>query len=114
MKLEAGWILTNLAYGDQSVISLLLTPELVQLLNSILNNPNVDTQIFDQIIFFMGNITGDSKAIREQVLQQFDLIGAINQVIRNNHQLPVVFASNYVWVAHNLSKESRKLNKAQI
>jgi hypothetical protein len=55
MKLEAAWILTNIAYGKEDVLTALMTPQVMNLLNSLLENPNLDIQMLDQIIFLVAN-----------------------------------------------------------
>lgn len=44
------------------------------------------------------------------VRQNFDLLGVITRIIQNITELPKAFATNYVWVANNLAKETKQLS----
>ena len=67
MILEIGWILTNLAYLDESVCNILLQNDqmqncsqddgsLLNLTKHILSNNKNDLQIIDQYLFFLTNL----------------------------------------------------------
>ena len=53
----------------------------------------------------MGNITGTSEQLRNQVRSKFDLPKVICHIIDNTTVLTKPFAKNYVWVASNMAKE---------
>jgi importin subunit alpha-1 len=113
LKLEAAWILTNIAYGSEEVLRSLLTPQFIAVINNLLNSPTLDLVLLDQIMFLMGNISG-TKAVRPDVLRHFDLVSVINRVIQNHQQIGKCFAKNYVWVASNLSEDAKALELQQI
>jgi hypothetical protein len=47
LKLEAGWILTNIAYGSEDVLSMLFTDQFIRVVNFILNEQPCDIQMVD-------------------------------------------------------------------
>jgi len=63
LKLEAGWILTNIAYGDDEVIESFFTPSFIEVFACILQSSKSDLVLLDQVMFFIGNISGTKKYI---------------------------------------------------
>ena len=74
--------------------------------------------MIDQVMFLMGNILLTSKEIRSKVRANLDLVSYILQAIDNCSKfargLPRVFASNFVWVANTISKDSKTLDLKDI
>lgn len=113
LKLEAAWILTNIAYGSAEVLRALLTPQFCAVINGVLNAPNLDIVLLDQVMFLMGNISGTA-SVREEVLRLFDLVGVIGRVLQGQATIGKAFARTYVWVARNLSEDVKALEPKQI
>jgi len=82
LKLEAGWILTNVAYGSEQVQRMLITPEFVRIVNTLIQQQPVDLVLLDQLLFMLGNITGTDKEMRKIIRQNFDLVTVINNVLQ--------------------------------
>jgi len=108
MQLEAGWILTNLAFGSSDTLKLIFTPDFTRVINLLL--ASCDIVMLDQLMFLFGNITGTDKELRRMVRSFFDLPGVIIAVLENNKEVPKPFAKNYVWVANNLSQDYKYLS----
>ena len=64
--------------------------------------------MIDQIMFFLGNMTGSNHEMRECVRQSFDITKIMADLVEGalSRQviIPKMFISNYIWVANNLSK----------
>ena len=98
-----------MAYGEeQELFKILSFDGFVSIINQILSQ--TDLVLIDQLMFLMGNITGTSRAIRQQVRSNIDLISAITTVLTQAKSLPKIFAKNYAWVASNLSEEASSLS----
>lgn len=113
LKLEAAWILTNIAFGSEEVLRSLLTPQFCSVLNGVLAAPKLDIVLLDQVMFLMGNISGTA-AVRQDVLRHFDLVGVINRAMQGQGAIGKAFVKNYVWVASNLSEDVKALEPKQI
>jgi hypothetical protein len=113
MKLEAAWILTNIAYGKEDVLTALMTPQVMNLLNSLLENPNLDIQMLDQIIFLVANLSGDNST-RAKTVKSINPIDPILRVLGRESKIPISFADNFIWVADNYCEEYRDLNLKQV
>jgi hypothetical protein len=118
LKLEAGWILTNLAYGSEDELKTLIEygghdgkPSFVQIMTQMLESN--DLVMIDQIMFLFGNITGTSSDLRATIRVNFDLTKLIKQLMTLS-TLPKIFIKNYVWVASNLAEDSQYLEKEDI
>lgn len=98
MKLEALWILTNLAFGDDECIKLLINgtveednelvmnsnqndlaqsvasrEEFFAILKQIFENESHDIVMIDQLLFSLGNISGTDFDIRMLIKKYLDL-----------------------------------------
>ena len=71
IKNEAGWILTNIAHEIDANLDFLFTDKscnFVPVVKKILTDTkNPDYVMIDQILFFLGNMTGESVEMRELV-----------------------------------------------
>jgi len=47
LKLEAGWILTNIAYGSKDVLNMLFNEHFIRVINKVLNEQPCDIQMVD-------------------------------------------------------------------
>ena len=70
MKLEAIWILTNLAYGIQEDTDKMLSHpmNLLNIVNEILAKGDKDLMMVEQTLWLIGNLTGDSAINRDVIL----------------------------------------------
>lgn len=91
MKLEAGWILTNLATTEQAEeLNLILNFQssnnlsFVLIINMILIQNNDDLPMIDQILFLMGNICESSSSERTLVRTKFNLISLISAILKSH------------------------------
>jgi len=75
LKLEATWILTNLAYGNDSDLEIILSSEhnIIQHLKEILKS-STDLQLIDQTFLFLNNCMHTNKTIFLKVNRHIDLI----------------------------------------
>lgn len=70
IRLEAGWIMTNLAYGNEEELQSLLGytldngMNLLQFIKRVFSNHQHDLVLVDQIMFLLGNVTGTSENLR--------------------------------------------------
>ena len=107
IKLEAGWILTNIAYGDEDdFVKLFTNQNFVNIINSFLQDPdNYDMQLIDQIMFLFGNMTGSSHDFCEYIISEYNIVDVIIGILEQSQKQPVSmqFANNYVWIALNIS-----------
>ena len=58
MKLEALWIICNLAYGTD-IADVMIDQGLMKVLNSLINTQ--DLVMLDQILYILGNISGEGR-----------------------------------------------------
>jgi len=67
LKLEATWIITNIATGGPEDITSLMEFNVIPILTQFLfeNKPG----IVDQAIWAIGNLAGDSSALRDKVIE---------------------------------------------
>lgn len=115
--LEAGWILSNLAYGSEEQLTKLVQyggygkPGFVEIMTNLLNSQ--DLILIDQIMFLFGNITGTSPDLRASTRNNFDLLSVISGLM-NLGSLPKIFIKNYIWVATNISYDAKHLDQKDI
>ena len=87
IKNEAGWILTNIAHEVDAGLDFLFTDQscnFVPVVKQILADAkNPDLVMIDQILFFLGNMTGESAEMRELVRQNLDLPRIIADLLEN-------------------------------
>ena len=69
MKLEAVWILTNIAYGEEAEVLQLIQYGNEINFSEIMQNifAQKDLILIDQIMYLMGNVTGTSKTARNLI-----------------------------------------------
>ena len=70
MKLEAIWILTNLAYGTEEDVQKMFSDKmnLLGCIDQLLKTSKTDLLMLEQITWLLGNITGDSKSFRDLIV----------------------------------------------
>lgn len=81
LKLEATWILTNLAYGSEQDLMVVLDSKfaIANHLNRILEGN--DLQLIDQVIWFIANTCGESLNLRNLILTQTTIVKALTRII---------------------------------
>ena len=81
MKLEAIWILTNLAYGTSDDIMRILSPEfgILPAVNTILQTS--DKPLLEQILWFVGNISGENKIYQEMIIHNTCIFEVLHSLI---------------------------------
>ena len=68
----------------------------------------------DQIMYFLGNVTGTDAKTRKYVREKFDLVKVLERLVLSQNKIPWAFARNYVWVAKNLALEPRSLSLEEV
>lgn len=79
----------------------------------MLENPNLDIQMLDIVIYLVGNLSGTSQ-FRQKVVQFINPIDSILRVIGREKKITKSFAANFIWVADNYSEEFRHLTFKQV
>ena len=118
LKLESGWILTNIAYGDSESLQMLFNPNMnlnfISIIGSILNQYPRNLALIDQIMFLMGNLSSGGKQLRKEIRHNFDLIRVIEDIVQTEKSIPKQFAANFIWIASMLSKDAEVLQQLEI
>ncbi len=70
--MEAIWILTNLAYGSEKDIDVIFSHpmNLIKCIDLILKARPLDLTMLEQILWLIGNLTGESQKMRDMVVSQ--------------------------------------------
>eukprot|EP00475_Leptophrys_vorax_P044107 TRINITY_DN8712_c0_g1_i1.p1 TRINITY_DN8712_c0_g1~~TRINITY_DN8712_c0_g1_i1.p1 ORF type:complete len:577 (-),score=144.64 TRINITY_DN8712_c0_g1_i1:39-1769(-) len=71
LQFEAAWIITNICSGTSEQTQAMVEMNAIQVLVNVLNKYNGavdDTELWEQCIWALGNIAGDSKDMRDRVL----------------------------------------------
>lgn len=110
LQLEAFWILTNLARGDESDVALLLSDDLpgynlslnlLGITNSYLrklqNDDMQDLKMFTQICWFIGNLVFTSDDIAKEVQQETAMIECCLMLLDKNQVLHPSVLEKLYW-----------------
>jgi len=103
MKLEALWILTNLAYGTTNDINFILQPqfELRNVLNLILSSN--DRSMIEQALWFIGNITGENDTYKEIIINNTCILQTFERLI-SQPKISKTLLRTVCWVNSNLTR----------
>ena len=101
LQLEAAWCVTNIASGNEQCTAIVVNegaiPRFVALLNTMYDD------IKEQAIWGLGNIAGDSTALRDQVLQAGALRPLCNQI---DGSTKLTMLRNATWALSNFCRGS--------
>merc|ERR1719498_2291866 len=101
MQFEAAWCLTNVASGDRHQTQSLIQANAISAFVKHLSSPHLE--ITEQVIWGLGNLAGDGKDARDQVLAS----GAgllISQILDTYPNLSQSFVRNAAWTLANLCR----------
>lgn len=103
MKLEAVWILTNLAFGEREEVEPILDPQ-YEIMNSIsrIISSN-DKPMVEQALWFLGNLSGESADLREAVIEQSSLLDTFRYLISQSH-ITKTLLRTVCWVNSNIAR----------
>ena len=101
MQLEATWIVTNLAYGDDLSQILDEKYEVMKYFNKILEGN--DSAFIEQVLYFLANVAGESKALRDYVLNVTIAVDCCLRLQKNN-KISRTLLRVIVWLCNNLSR----------
>jgi hypothetical protein len=110
MKLETIWILTNLAHGGRDDLAVLLRPEfeIIKSIDLTLRTP--DKPLLEQILWFVGNITGECKDYQELVISQTCLL-EVFKCLMLQQRISRSLLKTMCWVNTNISRYKNLSNE---
>ena len=106
MKLEAIWILTNLAYGPAQDIQIILENQqldLLKALNKIMKESSQDIILIEQTLWMLGNIIGDNKEVTMLVIEHTEIFKCLSELIIKKGKQSRSLIRTICWVGHNLN-----------
>lgn len=114
-RLEAAWIIVNLAYGDIQTVWVLIGDnssrnEFFTIINEVLNESVVgDLQLFDLVVYFMGNIVAtNNESIHKYVLDNIRIPSMCRRVMQDRSaEVSYDLARNFIWLLPNWLGEDR-------
>ncbi|TNV74065.1 hypothetical protein FGO68_gene12213 [Halteria grandinella] len=112
MKLEAVWILSNLAYGTLEDIMKILSPEYGILTAVDHMMQTSDKPMLEQVLWFLGNVCGEDKKLQEIIISH-TCIFAVLQSLIDTSRISRSLLRTICWVNSNIGRY-RNLNSDQI
>jgi hypothetical protein len=103
MKLEAVWILSNLAYGSLEEIMKILSPEygILSAVDHMLMTS--DKPMVEQVLWFLGNVCGEDKKLQEIIVGN-TCIFAVMQSLIDSKRIARSLLRTVCWVNSNLGR----------
>lgn len=95
--------MTNLAYGSRKEISIILSSQydVLTSLNAIMSFQ--DTQMLEQILWFLGNIAGEGEEFRNMIVKRTSLLQLFQTVIEMQ-KIGKNLLRTICWVNSNLAR----------
>lgn len=106
-KLEATWIVTNLAYGNDLSQILDEKYEVMKYFNKILEGN--DSAFIEQILYFLSNVAGENRPLRDYVLSSTIAVDCCLR-LQKNDKISRTLLKVIVWLSNNLSRYSKFTN----
>ena len=103
MKLEAIWILTNLAYGTKEDINHLMAPDFHILESVDLILRTSDVPMLEQILWFIGNLTGESSEYQEMMVNKTCILEIFKSLIAQR-RIARSLLKTMCWVNSNIGR----------
>ena len=104
-QFEAIWILTNLAFGSEEDVKQMFSDPLNLLgcIDTLLKESINDTLMLEQIMWLLGNITGDSIGFRNLIIQGTCIFDVLSQVTKGK-SISRTFLRTMCWLNANLNR----------
>jgi hypothetical protein len=105
MKLEALWIITNLAYGtieDAEKIVMHRELNIVGIVSAVLRDMN-DLMAVEQCLWLIGNLTSESRPLRDHVIIHTGVVDAMAKLIKHP-ALSKSLVKTLCWLATNMTR----------
>lgn len=105
--------MTNLAYGSRKEISIILSSQydVLTSLNSIMSFQ--DTQMLEQILWFLGNIAGEGEEFRNMIVKRTNLLQLFQTVIEMQ-KIGKNLLRTICWVNSNLARYKNNDDLAEV
>lgn len=112
LQIEATWCITNLAVGDTNQTRTLVQKGVIQIYVQMLRKQN--TLLLEQIVWGIGNISGDCIEFRDMVIKSGAMINLVSlyEKIKDSHPR---LREQLVWTASNIcrQKPAPDINRVQ-
>ncbi|KAK1347767.1 hypothetical protein LUQ84_002749 [Hamiltosporidium tvaerminnensis] len=102
-RLESAWVLTNISSGTTEQTSHVVDCGAIPLLLEMINEPS--SELIDQGIWALGNIAGDSEAMRDSIINSNatpTILSFISDLLHSKDHLKIL--RNATWLLSNLNR----------
>eukprot|EP01084_Bolivina_argentea_P188297 324165_1 len=111
-KLEAAWIVTNIAAGTSECVACVVQYGAIKGLVELLRNAS-DSESMNQAIWGLGNIAGDSSQLKDMIVSN-GVLSDVVRVIDSTNNFNCEIEKNAIWLMSNVFRYLNSLRVSDV